>query len=200
MSKGKKISRERAKVINAALLAVCMILALLMLGANTWPYWPLVLLAGLLGVLLVSPIGGADMPVVIALLNSYSGLAATAAGLVINNTVLIISGSLVGASGLILSNIMCKAMNRSLAHVLFGTLGPSADGPSADDVYEGKIKATSPEEVAMLLDGVQRVVIVPGYGLAVAQAIVQSHDGSIQVESPGVDQGSSFTMILPIDG
>jgi NAD(P) transhydrogenase subunit beta len=116
------------------------------------------------------PIGGADMPVVIALLNSYSGLAAAAAGFVISNTVLIIAGSLVGASGLILTGIMCKAMNRSLANVLFGKFEASADGPSADDVYGGKVKSTSAEEVAMLLDGVRRVVIVPGYGLAVAQA------------------------------
>ena len=86
------------------------------------------------------------------------------------NNVLIIAGSLVGASGIILTNIMCKAMNRSLANVLFGSLGPSADGPSADDVYGGKVKATSPEEVAMLFDAAQRVVIVPGYGMAVAQA------------------------------
>ena len=139
-------------------------------SAGVWGFGALVAVALLLGVLLVTPIGGADMPVVVALLNSYSGLAAAATGFVIDNSVLIISGSLVGASGLILTRIMCKAMNRSLAHVLFGKLEPSAGGPSADDVYEGKIKATSPDEVAMLLDGVQRVVIVPGYGLAVAQA------------------------------
>jgi NAD(P) transhydrogenase subunit beta len=120
--------------------------------------------------MLVVPIGGADMPVVIALLNSYSGLAAAATGFVLNNNVLIIAGSLVGASGLILTNIMCKAMNRSLAHVLFGKLGPTGDTLSADEVYAGKVKATSPEEVAMLFDGAQRVVIVPGYGMAVAQA------------------------------
>ena len=122
------------------------------------------------GLTLTIPIGGADMPVVISLLNSYSGLAAAATGFVLMNNVLIIAGSLVGASGIILTSIMCKAMNRSLGHVLFGTLGPSADGPSADDVYGGKVKATSPEEVAMLFDTAQRVLVVPGYGLAVAQA------------------------------
>jgi NAD(P) transhydrogenase subunit beta len=109
------------------------------------------------------------MPVVIALLNSYSGLAAAATGFVINNTVLIIAGSLVGASGLILTNIMCKAMNRSLANVLFGTMGPTADTPDADEVYRNVTSAAA-EEVAMVLDGAQRVVIVPGYGMAVAQA------------------------------
>ncbi|HXV75034.1 MAG TPA: NAD(P)(+) transhydrogenase (Re/Si-specific) subunit beta [Candidatus Polarisedimenticolaceae bacterium] len=128
-----------------------------------------VALAGLLGVLLTFSIGGADMPVVIALLNSYSGLAAAATGFVINNTVLIISGSLVGASGIILTGIMCRAMNRSLANVLFATLGPTADTPDAEEVYK-TVKATSAEEIAMLLDGAQRVVVVPGYGMAVAQA------------------------------
>jgi len=137
---------------------------------NTMLFWVLVGTSGVLGVLLTFSIGGADMPVVIALLNSYSGLAATATGFVINNNVLIISGSLVGASGIILTNIMCKAMNRSIANVLFGVLGPTSETPSADDVYAGKIKATSAEEIAMLFDGARRVVIVPGYGMAVAQA------------------------------
>ena len=109
------------------------------------------------------------MPVVICLLNSYSGLAAAAAGFVIDNSVLVIAGSLVGASGLILTAIMCEAMNRSLVGVLFGGLGTVAiaDG---DDVYAGKIKSAAAEEIAMILEGADRVVIVPGYGLAVAQA------------------------------
>ena len=132
-------------------------------------FWLLVGVAGLLGVLLTLSIGGADMPVVIALLNSYSGLAAAATGFVINNSVLIIAGSLVGASGIILSQIMCRAMNRSLTNVLFGTMGPTSETPDADLVYK-TVKATSAEEIAMLLDGVQRVVIVPGYGMAVSQA------------------------------
>jgi NAD(P) transhydrogenase subunit beta len=122
-----------------------------------------------LGITLTLPIGGADMPVVICLLNSYSGLAAAAAGFVIDNSVLVIAGSLVGASGLILTAIMCKAMNRSLTGVLFGGLGTSAV-VSGDDVYAGKIKSASAEEIAMVLEGADRVVIVPGYGLAVAQA------------------------------
>ena len=134
-------------------------------------YWILVGVASLLGILLVISIGGADMPVVVALLNSYSGLAAAATGFVISNNMLIIAGSLVGASGIILTAIMCKAMNRSLANVIFAGVGAEVTtGPKADDVYAGKIKATSAEEVAMLLDGVRRVVFVPGYGMAVAQA------------------------------
>lgn len=133
-------------------------------------YWILVGISSVLGVLLVVAIGGADMPVVIALLNSYSGLAAAATGFVLSNNVLIIAGSLVGASGIILTDIMCKAMNRSLLNVLFGGFGEVQESASADDIYGGKVKATSPEELAMLMDGVSRVVIVPGYGMAVAQA------------------------------
>lgn len=151
-----------------------------------WAYWGLVAVASLLGILLVVPIGGADMPVVIALLNSYSGLAASATGFVIGNNVLIIAGSLVGASGLILTSIMCKAMNRSLANVIFSRLGPSADGPSADDVYAGKIKSTSAEEVAMLFDGAQKVVIVPGYGMAVSQAQHAVRDLANLLEEKGI--------------
>ena len=127
-------------------------------------------LATLLGIMLVIPIGGADMPVVISLLNSYSGLAASATGFVLNNNVLIISGALVGASGLILTHIMCVAMNRTLANVLFGGFGmveQKASGPASD---YGTVRSYSPEEAAMVLEAVQSVVFVPGYGLAVAQA------------------------------
>ncbi|NJK79086.1 MAG: NAD(P)(+) transhydrogenase (Re/Si-specific) subunit beta [Chloroflexaceae bacterium] len=155
------------------------LLLLVAIGLGVWlvidptavlAYWGIVLVAAILGVSLVIGIGGADMPVVIALLNSYSGLAACATGFVLNNTVLVITGSLVGASGLILSAIMCRAMNRSLTNVLFGVWVAEDTGPSADEVYGGKVKSSSPEELAMLLDGVGRVVIVPGFGMAVAQA------------------------------
>ncbi len=132
-------------------------------------FWLLVAVGSVLGCTLTLPIGGADMPVVICLLNSYSGLAAAAAGFVIDNSVLVIAGSLVGASGLILTAIMCDAMNRSLVGVLFGGLGTTAVADS-DEVYAGKIKSAGAEEIAMILEGADRVVIVPGYGLAVAQA------------------------------
>jgi len=182
----KPWSFPQQQLVNAALLSLCLLLTLVMAGGHGWPYWLIVAAASVLGVLLVVPIGGADMPVVIALLNSYSGLAAAAAGFVINNNVLIIAGSLVGASGLILTSIMCKAMNRSLANVLFGKMEIASDAPSADEVYGGKVKATSPDEVAMLLDGVQRVVIVPGYGLAVAQAQHSVRDLANLLEQRGV--------------
>ncbi len=159
------------QVINGGLLLVAIAAGVWLVAAQAVPaYWIIVAAALVLGVLLVIFIGGADMPVVIALLNSYSGLAAAATGFVLNNNVLIITGSLVGASGLILSAIMCRAMNRSLTNVLFGVWVASDSGPSADEVYGGKVKSSSPEEVAMLLDGVSKVVIVPGFGMAVAQA------------------------------
>ena len=168
------VKKDRFPGMNALKIAstvTCLALGVLVYldPDNFLLFWVLVGVGGVRGVVLTLSIGGADMPVVIALLNSYSGLAACATGFVINNTVLIIAGSLVGASGIILTNIMCKAMNRSLANVLFGTMGPTADTPDADEVYK-TVKATSAEEIAMLLDGVQRVVVVPGYGMAVAQA------------------------------
>jgi len=122
----------------------------------------------IIGVMVVIPIGGADMPVVISLLNSYSGLAACAAGFVIHNNVLIVSGSLVGASGMILTNIMCKAMNRSLANVLFSGFGAVKQQKKGGE--QGEAKPINPEDTYYLLDSASRVVIVPGYGMAVAQA------------------------------
>ncbi len=133
-------------------------------------FWGLVAASLILGVLVVIPIGGADMPVVVALLNSYSGLAASAAGFVLENNGLIISGALVGASGLILTSIMCRAMNRSLANVLFSAFG--AGTAAASGTVDGDRVATpiEAEDSAMVLGYASRVVFVPGYGLAVAQA------------------------------
>ncbi|MCA9520350.1 MAG: NAD(P)(+) transhydrogenase (Re/Si-specific) subunit beta [Myxococcales bacterium] len=177
------------KVVNVLLLVGSLALTGYIVHdpSAVWAYWVLVGLSTILGFGLVLPIGGADMPVVIALLNSYSGLAGAATGFILNNTVLIVAGSLVGASGLILTSIMCKAMNRSLANVLFATLGPSEGGPTADSVYEGKIKRTSPDELAMMLDGVRRVVFVPGYGMAVAQAQHVVRDLTHLLESRDVE-------------
>ncbi len=160
------------QVINAglAILALALSAGVVMDPTNMFFYWLLVLVASALGVLLVIPVGGADMPVVVALLNSYSGLAAASTGFVLSNNVLIITGSLVGASGLILTRIMCKAMNRSLTNVLFGVLAPTGGGATADEVYTGRVKSASPEEVALLFDAARRVVIIPGYGMAVSQA------------------------------
>ncbi len=154
---------------------------------NITLYWYLVGVASVLGVLLTIPIGGADMPVIVSLLNSYSGLAAAATGFVLDNNGLIIAGSLVGASGLILTRIMCVAMNRSLSNVLFAKFAVAAgDRPKEDEIYAGKIKATSAEEIAMLLDGARRVVIVPGYGMAVSQAQHAVRDFANLLESRDV--------------
>ena len=127
--------------------------------------WGIVGMSSLLGILFVIPIGGADMPVVVSLLNSLSGIAAAFTGFVIGNNVLIIAGSMVGAAGLVLTFIMCKAMNRTLQDVLFKAFGGTAD---KDQLTRTKV-GSDPEEVAMVLDGVQKVIIIPGYGMAVSQ-------------------------------
>jgi len=124
----------------------------------------------ILGVLLVIPIGGGDMPVVVSLLNSYSGLAACATGFVINNNALIISGALVGSAGMILTNIMCIAMDRSLINVLLGGFGVQASESKESEQAYTTVTSASPEEVAMVLEDADSVIFVPGYGLAVAQA------------------------------
>ena len=157
---------------NALLLLIGLgaVIALCINPANSTLMIIIVIVALLLGLSLVMPIGGADMPVVIALLNSYSGIAAALAGFILGNTVLIVAGSLVGTSGLILTKIMCVAMNRSLANVLFGKMAEGGEVASADEVYGGKVKSSGAEEVAMMQETAKRVVIVPGFGMAMAQA------------------------------
>jgi len=132
---------------------------------NTTYLWSIIGISCLLGLVLVLPIGGADMPVVVSLLNSLSGIAAAFTGFIIGNSALIIAGSLVGASGLILTFIMCKAMNRTLADVLFKSFGGSGEKESLTRTKVG----SDPDEVAMMIDGAQKVIIVPGYGMAVSQ-------------------------------
>jgi NAD(P) transhydrogenase subunit beta len=173
------------------------LIALAILGVSGWliaqydPRALLILVAAsfAFGILLVIPIGGADMPVVIALLNSYSGLAASAAGFVLSNDILIISGALVGASGLILTSIMCNAMNRSLTNVLFGAFGAgggvAALGPGADG--DQTVREITPDDAAVLMAYSKSVVVVPGYGLAVAQAQHQVREMGELLEAKGVD-------------
>ena len=155
--------------VNGLLLAallVCGLLFCLAPGAHS-PYLHAVLALSLaFGVMAVLPIGGADMPVVISLLNSYSGLAACAAGFAINNNILIVAGSLVGAAGIILTNIMCKAMNRSLANVLFSGFGAVKTASKV----EGEVKPIDTEDAYLILEAASSVTFVPGYGMAVAQA------------------------------
>jgi NAD(P) transhydrogenase subunit beta len=166
---GRPFQFRGQRVFNGALLAAIVasgVMLCLQPGQHAWLYL-LVVLSFVLGVMVVIPIGGADMPVVISLLNSYSGLAGCAAGFAINNLILIVAGALVGASGIILTQIMCKAMNRSLGHVLFSGFG--AVGDSAEKL-EGEAKAISHEDAYYVLEASGSVVIVPGYGMAVAQA------------------------------
>lgn len=152
-----------------------------------WIFGALCAAALIYGIFLTVAVGGADMPVIIALLNSCSGLAAAATGFVLGNNVLIIAGSLVGASGFILTQIMCKAMNRSLWDVLRGDLGEAVSSGAQEDVYAGRTKSTSPEEAALLFEAARIVTVVPGYGMAVAQAQHAVRDFANLLEARGVE-------------
>ncbi|REL24150.1 NAD(P)(+) transhydrogenase (Re/Si-specific) subunit beta [Rhodohalobacter sp. SW132] len=169
---GGRIALPGQNIINLVLTAV----ALGLVGWFTFDpeyqvvFWSLFGLALLIGVLTVLPIGGADMPVVISLLNSYSGIAASMAGFVLDNNLLIISGALVGAAGLILTNVMCKAMNRTLLSVLFGSFGGGDDTTVSADGGDKSVQKTFADDVAIQCSYAKKVVVVPGYGLAVAQA------------------------------
>jgi NAD(P) transhydrogenase subunit beta len=175
---------------NAALFAALLVFGVLA-GATEDGLWMVLLLAGalLFGVLLVLPIGGADMPVVISLLNAFTGLAAASTGFVLENTALIIGGTLVGASGTLLTILMGRAMNRSLANVLFGAFGAvPAAGPAAAASADGKAyREITSEDAAVMLAYAKRVVVVPGYGLAVAQAQHSVRELADLLEQRGVD-------------
>ncbi len=179
-------------VVNIALAVLALVGAVLLPGDPTGlPLWLLVIGSSLLGVGVTLPIGGADMPVVISLLNSYSGVAAAAAGFVVGSQLLIVAGAMVGSAGLILTQVMCTAMNRSLLSVLFGgALGASAGGAVGGGGSEAgytRITSCSAEECAMALEQAERVVFVPGYGLAVAQAQHALRELSKLLEAHGVE-------------
>jgi NAD(P) transhydrogenase subunit beta len=163
------------------------LVALIAVPATAPLFAVLVVLALLFGVLLVLPIGAADMPVVIALLNSYAGLADAAMGFVLMNKIQIITGSLDGTSGFLLSLLMCRAMNRSAANVLFGAFGKVEPGVCTTAAAKAAVRHITPEELAVLLDGVRSVVIVPGYGMAVAQAQHSVSDLAKLLMKRGVD-------------
>jgi H+-translocating NAD(P) transhydrogenase subunit beta len=177
------------KLANLGLLLLCVLFSALFANSPDSTGWlVLVLLLSLgLGLFAVAPIGGADMPVVIALLNSYSGLAGAATGYILANDVLIVAGALVGASGIILSVIMCKAMNRSLANVLFGAFGTGEGGAGAAVGPQKTVRNYSPTDAAVLLTTARSVVIAPGYGLAVAQAQHVVKELTLLLEERGVD-------------
>ena len=159
------------QVVNALVL-LAIVVGAIWFTVSPDQYWIAVAVTGLaflLGIMAVLAIGGADMPVVISLLNSYSGLAACAAGFVISNNLLIITGALVGASGIVLTSIMCKAMNRSLTNVLFSGFGASS-GSSKSSGTQGEAKSMTPEDAYYILEAARSVIVIPGYGMAVAQA------------------------------
>ena len=178
------------KLLILLMMAACPVMTGMLVDdpAQSWTLAVCAAVALVLGVLLVVGIGGADMPVVISLLNSYSGLAASMAGFVLNNQALIITGALVGASGIILTSIMCKAMNRSLMNVLFGGVGaaPKGGGGSNGEATTGNVREFSVEDAAIVLDAARQVVVVPGYGMAVAQAQHSVAELAEELESRGI--------------
>ncbi|MAF40544.1 MAG: NAD synthetase [Cyanobium sp. ARS6] len=176
-------------LVNIALAVVCLVAAIKLItsdGSSQAALWLLVIASGLLGIGVTLPIGGADMPVVISLLNSYSGVAAAAAGFVVGSQLLIVAGAMVGAAGLILTQVMCNGMNRSLVSVLFGgALGAGSSSGGGGGEYTN-ITSCSVEECALTLEAAERVVIVPGYGLAVAQAQHTLREVTRSLEAAGI--------------
>ena len=184
---GRPIRFAGGQIVNAVILiAILALWVIILLGSNTLPVWGLLAAALILGVLVVLPIGGADMPVVIAVLNSMTGLAAAAAGFVLDNQILIVAGALVGASGALLTVLMSRAMNRSLANVMFGAFGSAPAGGAAATGEARPIRQTTAEDVAVQMAYANEVIIVPGYGLAVAQAQHQIRELADELEKRGV--------------
>ena len=187
---GRPIVFVGQNVVNVAILAGAAALGIALIAGwdEQWALIALIGVALLFGVMFVLPIGGADMPVVISLLNAFTGLAASATGFVLNSTLLIVAGMLVGASGTLLTLLMAKAMNRSVANVLFGAFGQVQSGAGAARVDDGRtVRATTPDDVAVQLSFARKVIIVPGYGLAVAQAQHDVRQLAEQLEEKGID-------------
>ncbi|MDL2399328.1 NAD(P)(+) transhydrogenase (Re/Si-specific) subunit beta [Rhizobium mayense] len=184
---GKPILLPNRHVINAALLAlIVFFIAGLAVSESHFDFWAIVALALALGVLLIVPIGGADMPVVVSMLNSYSGWAAAGIGFTLGNLALIITGALVGSSGAILSYIMCKGMNRSFISVILGGFGGETASNDADN-SDKMVKLGSAEDAAYLMANASKVIIVPGYGMAVAQAQHALREMADKLKANGVD-------------
>ncbi len=168
---GKPLVFDGQHKLNAALgLLLLFLFVMLCSTEGTFYFWAVVLLAFLLGIMIIIPIGGADMPVIVSMLNSYSGWAAAGIGFTLHNNLLIITGALVGASGAILSYIMCKGMNRSFLNVVLGGFGGEQDNSAATDMGDRSAKMGSAEDAAYIMKNASSVIIVPGYGMAVAQA------------------------------
>jgi H+-translocating NAD(P) transhydrogenase subunit beta len=186
---GRPIVYPGQQFVNGAVLLVALVLGGMIVAGAEGDALVVALIAAALvfGVLFVLPIGGADMPVVISLLNAFTGIAASAAGFLLHNNVLIVAGALVGASGTLLTLMMGRAMNRSIANVLFGAFGSVASGGGPVAVEDGRsVRSTTPEDLAIMLAYARRVVFVPGYGLAVAQAQHDVRALAEQLEAKGV--------------
>lgn len=185
---GNAITFPGLNIINiGSMLAILVLIGFFTFDpTNSTIFWIILGLALLIGITSVIPIGGADMPVVISLLNSYSGIAASMAGFVLGNNLLIVSGALVGAAGLILTNIMCVAMNRSLANVIFGSFGADGSTGGTDSDADKTVRETSADDLAIQIAYASKVVIVPGYGLAVAQAQHVIKEVATKLEARGV--------------
>ena len=185
---GKPILLPARHLINIALGVALVVLIVLLVGTESkFVFWLIVAASLVLGVLLIVPIGGADMPVVISMLNSYSGWAAAALGFTLGNLALIITGALVGSSGAILSYIMCKGMNRSFISVILGGFGGDTAVAGGDDGIERTVKQGSADDAAYLMMNAQKVIIVPGYGMAVAQAQHALREMADKLKANGVE-------------
>jgi NAD(P) transhydrogenase subunit beta len=185
---GKPIMLPARHLVNLGLGAALVVLIVLLVTTQSYTvFWLIVVLSLLLGILLIIPIGGADMPVVISMLNSYSGWAAAALGFTLGNLALIITGALVGSSGAILSYIMCKGMNRSFISVILGGFGGETANAAGDDGIERTVKQGSADDAAYLMMNAQKVIIVPGYGMAVAQAQHALREMADKLKANGVE-------------
>jgi NAD(P) transhydrogenase subunit beta len=181
-------ARHVLNLLTGASIVVLVVVLVLSHGAATWAFWSVFALSLLLGVTLIIPIGGADMPVVISMLNSYSGWAAAALGFTLENIALIITGALVGSSGAILSYIMCKGMNRSFVSVILGGFGADAGAAAAGGKAETRpVKQGSADDAAFIMKNASKVIVVPGYGMAVAQAQHALREMADKLKEEGVE-------------
>lgn len=185
---GASIMLPGRHLINIALfVGMIYLIYMFMVGQTEFTFWALVVTALVFGILIIIPIGGADMPVVVSMLNSYSGWAAAGIGFTLGNVALIITGALVGSSGAILSYIMCKGMNRSFISVILGGFGGESAGPASSDGVERIVKQGSAEDAAFIMKNAGKVIIVPGYGMAVAQAQHALREMGDELKAAGVE-------------